>query len=95
MTLTTRHTALLVGLFVAGVGTWYAWTHQGETHNLAAEAAFADTSYWPYSWWVGHGHQGARFFLYPDRTLRNCHPDALASSQGTLSVASSEVGFGG
>lgn len=94
MDLSTRQTALLAGLFVAGVATWYAYTHRGETHNLAAEAAYADTSYWPYTWWVGHGHQGARFFLFPDRTLRNCHPDALANSEGTLSVAQSGAGNG-
>lgn len=91
----TRQHAYLVALAVVGIGVWYAYTHRGETHNVTMEAAYADTSYWPYSWWVGHGHHGARFFLYPDRTLRNCHPDALANAQGTLSVASSEEGFGG
>lgn len=92
--LNTKHTAFLLALVGVFAATWYAWTHQGQAHNTTADAAYADNGYEPYAWWIGHGHQGARTFLYPATTMMNCHPQALQNSEGTLSVASSVVGHG-
>lgn len=90
-----KQTGMLVAILAVGIGTWYAWTHEGKTHNLTPmDVAFADNSYSPYAWWVSHGHQGAVTYHYPETTMQNCHPEVIANSEGTLSVAMSEVGNG-
>lgn len=84
-----------VAVGAVAVGVWYLWSNQGKTHNLTPmDVAYAPNGYSPYAWWVGHDHMSARYFAYPESVMQNCHPDALANSEGTLSVAQSVVGNG-
>lgn len=84
-----------IGLAVLAAGVWYAWVHQGRTHNVTLpEESVSSLGYWPYAWWCGTSRGNAYVHHYPDKVGPNVLPLVLQTEDGTLSVTESEIGRG-
>ena len=80
-------------LLLAGI-VWYAWTNEGETHNVTVPDFFSPTQYDPWAWWAGHSKGNAYVHHYPETIGQNCLPEPLDNQEGSFSTTFAEVANG-
>lgn len=86
--------AVPVGTLLLAAVVWYAWTNEGETHNVNPPNYFSEAQYDPYAWWAGHSKGNAYVHHYPESIGQNCLPEPLATQEGAFSTTFAEAANG-
>ncbi len=88
-----RYAVPLGAAVLAGI-VWYAWTYEGQTHNVTGPSFFSEEQYDPYVWWAGHSKGNAYVHHYPEKIGQNCLPEPLDNQEGSYSTTFSEAAYG-
>lgn len=86
--------AVPIGAAALAAVVWYAWTNEGQAHNIQMPDWNSENQFDPYAWWAGHSKGNAYVHHYPETIGQNCLPEPLDNAAGSFSVTMSAAGNG-